>query len=233
MHYILDLVLIGIITAAVLIAKRRGFLKSSYNVLSLVITAVLIIALQESFCTYLEGSALGTAVRTKVEEQVMGTAGEEMAQIEDTEDAETAVKVGEMMGLPSFLMNFLDEKLEKQAEAVETMKNDALAVLTDAVTEMILKIVSILLLFAVVRVGVFLLLRLLDLLFKLPVLHGINSFLGMLIGAVNGLLIVFILCALLTLLVPTDSMSALGEVIDKTLLVKYFYNNNLLIELFI
>ena len=138
-----------------------------------------------------------------------------------------------MMGLQSFLMNFLDEKLEKQAEAVETMKNDALAVLTDAVTEMILKIVSILLLFAVVRVGVFLLLRLLDLLFKLPVLHGINSFLGMLIGAVNGLLIVFILCALLTLLVPTDSMSALGEVIDKTLLVKYFYNNNLLIELFI
>lgn len=233
MHYILDLVLIGIITAAVLIAKRRGFLKSSYNVLSLVITAVLIITLQEPFCTYLEGSALGTAVRTKVEEQVMGTAGEEMAQIEDTEDAETAVKVGEMMGLPSFLMNFLDEKLEKQAEAVETMKNDALAVLTDAVTEMILKIVSILLLFAVVRVGVFLLLRLLDLLFKLPVLHGINSFLGMLIGAVNGLLIVFILCALLTLLVPTDSMSALGEVIDKTLLVKYFYNNNLLIELFI
>ena len=224
---------IGIITAAVLIAKRRGFLKSSYNVLSLVITAVLIITLQEPFCTYLEGSALGTAVRTKVEEQVLGTAGEELAQIEDTEDAETAVKVGEMMGLPSFLMNFLDEKLEKQAEAVETMKNDALAVLTDAVTEMILKIVSILLLFAVVRVGVFLLLRLLDLLFKLPVLHGINSFLGMLIGAVNGLLIVFILCALLTLLVPTDSMSALGEVIDKTLLVKYFYNNNLLIELFI
>lgn len=233
MHYIFDLALVGVITAAVLVAKRRGFLKSSYNVLSLLITAVLIISLQEPFCAYLEASALGEAVRTRVEEQVTGTAESEMPQIKDTDDEETAVKVGEMMGLPSFLMNFLDEKLEKQAQAVETMKNDALAVLTDAVTEMILKIISILLLFAVVRVGVFLLLRLLDLLFRLPLLHGINSFLGMLIGAVNGLLIVYIICALMTLLVPTDSMSLLGDVIDKTLLVKYFYNNNLLIELFI
>ena len=233
MNYIFDLALIAIITAAVLIARRRGFLKSSYTVLSLLISVVLIVMLQQPFTDYLTSSALGQTVREKVSEQVLGTAEEDMAAIQGEEDGETAVKVGEMMGLPTFLMEFLDEKLAKQTEAVETMKNDALVVLTDTVTEVILKIVSIILLFLAVRLGVFLLLRLLDLLFKLPVLSGVNSFLGMIVGALNGLLAVYILCAVLTILAPTESLSVIGDIVDKTLIVKYFYNNNLLIELFI
>ncbi len=233
MNYLFDLVLIGIITAAVLVARRRGFLKSSYNVLSLIISVVLIVTLQQPFTDYLMTSPLGQTVREKVSEQVMGTAEEDMEVIADEEDSETAVKVGEMMGLPQFLMDFLDEKLEKQTEAVEIMKNDAFAVLTDTVTEVILKIVSIILLFLAVRLGVFLLLRLLDILFKLPVLSSVNSFLGMIVGALNGLLVVYILCAILTLLAPTESLSVIGDIVDKTLIVKYFYNNNLLIELFI
>lgn len=233
MNYIFDVVLIAIITASVIVCKKRGFLKSSYTVLSLIISAVLIVTLQQPFTDYLTGSALGQTVREKVEKQVMGVSEEEIAEIEDTEDAETAVKVGEMMGLPVFMMDFLDEKLEKQAQAVETMKNDALAVLTDTVTEVILKIASIILLFLLVRLGVFLLLRLLDLIFKFPLLSGVNSFLGILIGALNGLLIVYIICALLTLLAPTEALSSIGDIVDSTIIVKYFYHNNLLIELFI
>lgn len=233
MNYIFDLVLIGIITASVLVSKRRGFLKSSYTVLSLIISAVLIVTLQQPFTDYLSSSALGQTVRDKVQLQVQGTAEEQMPQINGEEDSETAVKVGEVMGLPSFLMDFLDEKLEKQAEAVETMKNDALAVLTDTVTEVILKIASIILLFLAVRFGVFVLLRLLDIIFKLPLLSGVNSFLGMIVGALNGLLIVYIICAILTLLAPTESLSAISKVVDETLIVKHFYDNNLLIELFI
>ena len=233
MNYIFDVVLIAIITASVIVCKKRGFLKSSYTVLSLIISAVLIVTLQQPFTDYLTGSALGQTVREKVEEQVMGVSEEEIAEIEDTEDAETAVKVGEMMGLPVFMMDFLDEKLEKQALAVETMNNDALAVLTDTVTEVILKIASIILLFLLVRLGVFLLLRLLDLIFKFPLLSGVNSFLGILIGALNGLLIVYIICALLTLLAPTEALSSIGDIVDSTIIVKYFYHNNLLIELFI
>lgn len=233
MNYIFDLVLIGIITASVLVAKRRGFLKSSYTVLSLIISAVLIVTLQQPFTEYLSSSALGQTVRDKVQLQVMGTVEEEMPEIKGEEDSETAVKVGEMMGLPSFLMDFLDEKLQKQTEAVETMKNDALVVLTDTVTEVILKIASIILLFLAVRLGVFLLLRLLDIIFKLPLLSGVNSFLGMIVGALNGLLIVYIICAVLTLLAPTESLSEISRIVDETLIVKYFYDNNLLIEMFI
>ncbi len=233
MHYIFDLALVGIITATVLFAKKRGFLKSSNTVLSLLISAILIVTLQQPFTDYLMTSALGETVREKVSVQVIDTAEKDEEAIEGTEDGETALKVGEMMGLPEFLMDFLDKKLEKQTEAVETMKNDALAVLTETVTEVILRIVAILILFLAVRFGVFLLLRLLNIVFNLPVLSAVNSLLGMVVGALNGLLVVYILCAILTLLAPTETLSAINAIVEKTLIVKYFYNNNLLIELFI
>lgn len=233
MNYILDLVLIAVITASVLIGKRRGFLKSSYNILSFIITAVLILTMSDPFCAYLSASPLGDTVRGRVSEKVGASADKQEEDIRDSEDAETAVKVGQMMGLPDFLMKFLDDKLEKQTEAVETMKNNALDTLTDAVSEMIIKIASIILLFVLVRVGVFLLLKLLELLFSMPGLNSINAFFGMLAGAVNGLLIVYIICAVLTLLVPAANVSAIAQASDKSVLFKYFYNNNLLIELFI
>lgn len=233
MQYIIDLVTIGILTAAIVMGKQRGFLKSSYNLLSFVITAVLILTLQQPFCDYLSGSALGESIRAKVSEQVVGSAVSDMPEIEGSDDAETAIKVGEVMGLPSFMMDFLDEKLKKQTEAIETMKNDALSTLSDAVTELILKIISILLLFILVRVCVFLLLHILNIIFRMPVLKSINSILGIAIGTVNGLIIIYIVCAVVTLLIPTDSVSSIVNMIDSTLITKYFYHNNLLIEMFI
>lgn len=233
MNYILDLVLIGIIAVAVIIGREKGFLKSSYNILSFIITAVLILTMSDPFCEYLSSSALGDTVRERVSEKVCGTVEENEDAVKDGEDAQTAVKVGEMMGLPDFLMKFLDDKLEKQAEAVEVMKNNALDTLTEAVSEIIIKIASVILLFLMVRIGVFLLLKILTVIFSLPGLDKINSFFGMAAGAVNGLLAVYILCAVLTLLVPAANIAAVSEAADSTLLFKYFYNNNLLIELFI
>lgn len=233
MNYILDLALIAVITASVLVGRQRGFLKSSYNILSFIITAVLILTMSDPFCRYLSESPFGDTVRERVSEKVTGAAKEQEDDIRDSEDAETAEKVGQMMGLPDFLMKFLDDKLEKQTEAVETMKNNALDTLTDAVSEMVIRIASIILLFVIVRIGVFLLLKLLELLFSMPGLNKINAFFGMLAGAVNGLLIVYIICAVLTLLVPAANISSITQASDSTVLFKYFYNNNLLIELFI
>lgn len=92
MNYILDLILIAIITASVIVSKRRGFLKSSYTVLSLIISAVLIVTLQQPFTDYLSSSALGNTVRERVQKQVIDVSEEEMSEIENKEDAETAVK---------------------------------------------------------------------------------------------------------------------------------------------
>lgn len=233
MQYIIDLITIAVLTIAILMGKQRGFLKSSYNILSFIVTAVLILTLQQPFCDYLSNSALGENIRTKVYERVTGDVEKEQAKIDGTDDAETAIKVGEVMGLPSFMMDFLDEKLKIQAEAVETMKNDALSTLSESVTELILKIISILLLFVMVRIGVYLVLFILNAVFKLPGLKSINQFLGIIVGTVNGLIVIYIICALITLLIPTDSVGGICYMIDQTLITKYFYHNNLLIELFI
>ncbi len=230
LNYILDLALIAVVTLSCMIAKRRGFLKSSNTILSLIISAVLIVTLLEPFTDYLIKSPIGESIGEKISYKVEDTAEDEEITVEDGKSAE---EFGKVMGLPVFMTAIVGDKIEEQVEKMEEIKNDALTQVSDAVLEVVLKIIAIILLFLLVKVGVFLLLRFLDAVFKLPILSGINSFLGIFVGLINGLLAVYIICAVLALLVPSASMEALTASIDNTILFKYFYNNNLLIELFV
>ncbi len=230
LNYILDLALIAVITASCMIAKRKGFLKSSNTILSLIVSAVLIVTLLEPFTDYLIKSPIGERIGEKISYKVENTAEDEEIIVED---GESAKEFGNVLGLPVFMTAIVGDKIEEQTKKMEEIKNDALAAVSDAVLEVVLKILAIILLFLLVKVGVFLLLRLLDAVFKLPILSGINSFLGIFIGLINGLLAVYIICAVLALFVPSASVEALTTAIDNTILFKYFYNNNLLIELFV
>jgi len=75
---------------------------------------------------------------------------------------------------------------------------------------------------------VFLGLKILESLFTLPVLKTVNKGLGALVGVVNALLIVYLACGLVNLVVPMDKMPQVQQVVDSTLILKNFYNNNLL-----
>lgn len=227
MNYIFDTVLVAIIIVAIVIGRKKGFLKSSYNVLSLLISTTLILTLSDPFCEYLKNSTFGELVHKRVEEKIIVKTDDE-----DTDNEEIAEKIGEIMNLPDFLVMFLEERLERQTEAIETAKNDVINMMVDTVTDMIIKIVSIILLFLLVRIGVFLLLKILGVATKMPGINGIDRFFGTLIGAVNGVFIVYIICAIITLFVSGEKFEYISSVIDSTYVVKYFYNNNFLIELF-
>ena len=230
LNYILDLGIIAVITASCMIAKNKGFLKSSNTILSLVVSAVLIVTLLDPFTEYLIKSPIGERIGEKISYKVEDTAEDEELTVEDKDSAE---EFGKVMGLPVFMTSIVGDKIEEQTKKMEEIKNDALTAVSDAVLEVVLKILAIILLFLLVKIGVFLLLKLLDAVFKLPLLSGINSALGIFIGLINGILAVYVICAVMALFVPSASMEAVTQAIDNTIIFKYFYNNNLLIELFV
>lgn len=78
----------------------------------------------------------------------------------------------------------------------------------------------------------FLLLRLTDKLFRLPVLKFVNKTAGVLIGVVNALFLVYLLAGAAMLLVPADQIGLLDKAMHQTYFAGIFYNNNVLLELF-
>ena len=67
--------------------------------------------------------------------------------------------------------------------------------------------------------------------FSLPMLNGANRLLGGCIGLLSGIVLIYILCGVLSLNVSNSV--EIREIIDKTYIVKYFYDYNILMNLFV
>ena len=116
-------------------------------------------------------------------------------------------------------------------EIILESTSDILPGIADKSSDMVLKIVVAIVLFIVLKVVLALLCLLVGTIFKLPVLSQLNTLAGGLAGLINGLLIIYIACAVISLDFEwaREIQAAAGD----TLVFKFFYENNLLINLFI
>ena len=113
------------------------------------------------------------------------------------------------------------------------IKNNVMEVITDSLTLLIMRIIALILLFILVRIFVFLAVKILESLFGLPGLKTINKTLGAVIGIVNALLVIYIICGAVSLFTPTDKLAVISETLNQTVLLGYLYNHNLLLGLLI
>lgn len=230
MGYVLDIVLVAMILFFVLASSRKGFISASKNILTLILTVTLLASMQGVVLEALQNSPLGDNIKKTVSENVMKTyEAEQLPENVDTSDTEKSVMICKAMSLPTFLSDSIEESIREMSE----IKNNVMEVITDAITSLIMRIIALILLFILVRVFVFLAVKLLESLFELPGLKTVNRTLGAVIGVINALLSVYIICGAISLFVPTDKLSAVSELINQTMLLGYFYNNNLLLSLFV
>lgn len=213
---LLDAAVVLIFAGCVVFAYVRGFMKSSYTILSLILTVVLMYALQTPFEEYISQSALGQNIAAGISRQVV------------VEEPQTPAESPEVKGLPAFLQ----VKIQGQIDAAENAAAEIAADASALAAEAIISVISVVLLFLLVRLGVFLLLRLTDKLFRLPVLKFVNKTAGVLIGVVNALFLVYLLAGAAMLLVPADQIGLLDKAMHQTYFAGIFYNNNVLLELF-
>lgn len=188
-------------------SMKKGFIKSTASILSIVLTIVMMLAFSDGINEYLKNSELGECIGERVSESLTKQTDEEKAS-------------DYILSLPGFLKPAAEE-LDKTAQELTNKTSEG-------ITSAIINLLSILLLYIAVRILLFFALKLLNALFKLPVLKSVNKIAGMAIGAVNALFIVYILCACL-IFFGTGDMS---EIIKNTFIAHYFYDNNILLEMF-
>ena len=116
---------------------------------------------------------------------------------------------------------------------MKDLKNNVMEVITDSLTLMILRVLSMLLVFLLVRIFVFLILKVLESLFEIPGLRVVNKGLGAILGIINSLLLIYIICGAVSFFAPTEKLVLIEEAVGKTYILKYFYENNVLMSLFI
>ncbi len=227
---ILDAILIAVIVCFVAASAKKGFIRASRSIVALLLTAILLTSLQPVVLNFLQQSPLGDNIKLMVSKNVTKTYEKEnLPQDTDTTDTEQSLLICEALSLPSFLSDSIETSIKQMSE----IKNNVMEVITDSISLLILRLLSIILLFLAVRLFVFLILKLLESLFGLPGLKTINRTLGAAIGIFNALLSVYIICGAVSILTPLDKLQAVQTAIDSTYVLKYFYDNNLLMSLFV
>lgn len=208
---IIDIIVIAIYVLAVLYFKSKGFLKASETLISIILTFCLMPFTLPFFEGVIADSPVGTGVYEKVEEAIMTS------------------EAGKDIALPDFMQNVLQDKLQD----IDATKDNLLKVTAEYVTDLIIKVISVILLFIIIKLGIFVIFKILSIFCNIKLFGFVNSTLGMVMGFVNATIIVYIACALAIIFVPVENYETVKEIMSQTYITGFFYNNNILIDLLI
>lgn len=230
MSLILDLILLLIGALTILFAVKNGFVKTFLSTASTLIALVIVFLFATPLTEALERSPLSEAVRTNtaayldrlVEEQ---NAGDSYALASDRESE--LYPLLESLGVDGErLFRWVSEHAGLEEEQ---FREELVAYVADRVTPLLLRTLSVAILFF----GSFVLLKLLSLLLtdiveQIPFVREANHALGLVLGILLAVIRVFLFCAVTRVLLDTAALSGWSALAgldpDKTLLFRLIGN---------
>lgn len=200
---IIDLVVVGIIWIIATIGYKKGLIKTMYGIVAFILAAVLTMLYHKQVAEFIMQFEF---VQKTMENISQGIASKFIP-------SDTSV-------MPLWMNNSVSDAIVNAGMSV-----------AEKVMEIIITVVTVVVTFIGIKILLGFLVGILDKLAKLPILDTINSTGGMLFGVIKGVIVVLVLCAFLTLFMPTKHYQDIHNAMSHTYVAKYFYNNNILMTL--
>lgn len=217
-----DIAVIGIIALNALIAYRRGLIMTIYRFTYLIINIVL----TKMFYPVVSGFIIAN---TKLLEFFT----EKISGILNLETLASKLSVGDMAGtinglqLPEFIKQALVENNNYEVYNLLGVGEfgDYIATYLGKWT---INILSMILVFIVVSIGIKIIVQFFDLVAKLPILNSLNKMSGLAIGVIMGVTMVWLLCVVINVFYTLDILQPVITMLESSSVAKWFYENNLL-----
>lgn len=205
---LLDIAVILILVLPCIRMAKKGFIKVIFNLTANIITIVLVAMLSTPATQMFMNTSLGERVSDSITQSI----ADKTSGFSDSEKA----------------FDFLPEK---SAKIVKQGVEDTAKTVNREITESIMRVLTSVILFILLRLLMSFLFIFIESVFKMPVLSKMNLIVGGAAGLINGLLIVYIASAIIGLNFKWAEVIRLQ--IDDTLIYQHFYYNNVLIDLLI
>lgn len=206
-----DVFIVSILLYAVVQGFRRGFVQTFLHAVGWILAVVLGFAWYPHVIGFLKGNTdYYDSVREKIAERIAEKAG-------GTADSA-------MTGIPEVIRDLLDNAVNAMTGAIA----DTLSV---SLTNLIFNIIG----FLAVVIAIKIILMLITLLFSKEKRGGIigvlDGYLGFFAGALRGMLVIYILLALMVPVTSLSDSSFITGQIDASVFGSYLYENNLILRL--
>lgn len=231
----------------ILYGHYRGFLRMAVSMLALVISIVVVPAAMPHVTGFLNENtmvhqAIGKGLLDmaggsgllpgSAEEQSLQPEGEPMDGITAAQPPSRQRELIERLKLPEQMKESLLE--HNNSEIYELLGVDAfLDYLGSYLANMVINLIGAAVLFLAVYIGIRFLIRWLDLIARLPILHGINQIAGAVLGGVQGLLFIWFLGLIVRICSGTLWAQAVLVQIEHSFWLRFLYDKNLFNWLFV
>lgn len=200
----------------------NGFIKTVFSIFAVVIAMVVAFAVSPYLSKVLQQNE---TVYSYIEDKV-----DHVVDLEDSVNAYGQTEVIDKLPLPNSIKESLSENNNKSM--YELLHVDSLeGYIVMSLTVMILNGVAYLVLFVLAFIVIKIIAGALDLISKLPILNSINKMAGLAIGILRGLIVIWILCIVVTVLSSTQIGQTMFTYINESEFLSFIYNNNLIIRM--
>lgn len=102
-------------------------------------------------------------------------------------------------------------------------------ILSESIAILLINIVGVIVIYIIANTILSILVAVINTFFKLPILNSFNKLSGLIFGLIKGILIIFIIYAILTPIISLNPDGLLATQTSNSVLGSYFYNNNIII----
>ena len=211
MGIILDLVILGIILLNIFICYKKGLVKLAVGLVAVLVSIILALLLYKPVSNLIIEK---TEIDNKIENAIIGNF---------TTKQDNEVEVDDS-GFMKYIEQYVDDTVNKTKNEIVTEAAGTIAV-------KVINIGVIILIFVVARLILILLTFITDLITELPIIKQFNEIGGVLYGVVKALLIIYVILAIAFFLVYVTGNVTISEAISSSYITKFFYNNNILLNI--
>ena len=217
-------VVVAFIAFHIIDGLRRGFIRKVVSAVSLIVTLVLVTYLTPQITTFIQD-------HTSLHENLQQKCSEIFLNAEYNEDVKTdQVLMIENMELPENIKEMLLEN--NNTESYDILKVSGFHDYVGAyLANLIINALAYLLSFVIVWTAIRALLLAMDVVTKLPILHGINKLLGGALGTVYGVVLIWIAFLLVTILCNGDLGRQFFALISENPFLLFLYNQNVIMKI--
>lgn len=208
------IIVLGIIILNALIGRKVGLIKIVFSLFSFIVALTLTVWISPSINGMLKNNESFYQKTSQKVEDMLFKGNEEKTEQED---------IIEGLPLPKSIKESLQENKAKQEANIKSY-------VVDHVTGIVINALAFVLTFVIVFIALWVISIALNIISKLPILNQLNKMAGLLVGGLQGVIIVWILFVLLTVFSGTElGKSAIGQINDSTIL-SFIYNKNFLLN---
>lgn len=222
--FLLDILVLGTVIGCAAAAFRKGFVMAALGFLPMLAALIGVRFLSPFVSRFLRGTPLFGSLAESIGSSM------KLDEIIGESAMRTQTEIIEGMQLPEFLRDAL---LENNNPVIYRLLDveELQEYIAGFLANICINAVSVILAFALIFIGVRLLLNALNLISRLPVLNFFNRACGFLIGGAKGLSIVWIVCTVLTFFQCSAKFAGLFMALNASHAAKLAYENNILLYL--